>query len=105
MARDDFFDKSVDVIAAVGLAAAVLVVCAILGYQSFIWLQHAVWIPIPTSFALEWAGVDLGWVSSPTSWVGAAKVIGWILELPLSLVAPFVLFLGTQSLRSAVRDA
>lgn len=67
-------------VGALGFFAAVL----LLGYQAFHWLKEGQWTPIPISSVLGKLNIDYySLINIP--WVGAQKIIVWLIDLPLSL--------------------
>ena len=90
----------------VGLETADSWGCAILGicilsavsifvYQGYIWFRMGSWLSLPTSkFILPLLPDEiLNWLLEPTDWVGVAKVIIWLLDIPFSLMLLIVGFL------------
>jgi hypothetical protein len=37
---------------------------------------------------MKWLHWDMSWVHTPSDWIGAARVLEWLLSWPLSVVAP-----------------
>nr|WP_312296111.1 hypothetical protein [Brevundimonas diminuta] len=74
----------------------------ILAWQSLHWLKFGVWEPWSV-----WRGVGyLGWSPPEMEWIGAKKVLWWLLDLPLSLAIPLLamaLVFGAGSLMQAFK--
>jgi len=56
---------------------------AILCWQAFQWLREGHWTPLPVSKLFTYNDIPLPHVS----WLGAQKIIDWLLDIPLSFVA------------------
>jgi hypothetical protein len=59
---------------------------AILGWQGVKWLKSGQWPALTWQDALGWLGI----IAPEPSWVGFARIVGWVMSLPLAL-APFLL--------------
>lgn len=63
---------------------------AVLGWQSFVWLQEGAWNALPMMAVFEFflEGTPLHqWLLDPQSWMGLHQLIHWSLEnIPVSLV-------------------
>lgn len=62
-----------------GLVVSVpaLIALAIVGYQSYFWLQHATWVPISVLDALTLVGISSPWLEAPASWLGFHAALAW----------------------------
>ncbi|MEG3166395.1 hypothetical protein U1701_17580 [Sphingomonas sp. PB2P19] len=83
--RDDFWTAHFGqvlftVLALVGASIAIL------GWQGAEWLKSGQWPDLTWRDALGWLGI----VVPQPSWVGFARIVGWIMSLPFAL-APFLL--------------
>ncbi|MDP1683303.1 MAG: hypothetical protein Q8L39_16210 [Burkholderiales bacterium] len=84
----DFWDKSVEFLVPVAYVVGLLGALAILGWQVFYWLRTSIWIPVPLYEALAYLGIDITRVYMPTDWQGLAKVVQWLLDVPLTIAVP-----------------
>lgn len=88
MATEDFWDKSADAVLAIALLAGFLFCAVVLGWQLLHWLKTSQWQPLPFLMALGYLGIDTESVYAPQSWLGLAKAVQFILELPMSVMVP-----------------
>jgi len=56
---------------------------AILCWQAYHWLREGLWLPLPISKLFTYND----WPIPHVNWVGAQKIIDWLLDTPSSLVA------------------
>ena len=61
----------------------------IVGYQCVRWLQDGHWLPIVIRDGFHWNGIFI----RSTGWVGVDKIIGWLVDFPLSF-APLLFGIG-----------
>ncbi len=85
----DNSDGGVDV--SDGILLGILGAAAILLFQCYPWARTGEWVPLSVASVL---GFYPDYLYYPTDWVGLAKIGKTLLELPLSLVALFVFWLG-----------
>ena len=60
-----------------------LIPAAIVGYQALIWLQSGSWPPLPLSGLFAYFGVP----TPKTSWVGAQRILDYLMAMPVSFAA------------------
>lgn len=70
-------------------AAPVIIGPAILVGQAVTWLRTGYWNPVPISAAFDYFDIP----SPHTTWVGAQKVLDFMLDLPLSITS-FLLWMA-----------
>src|SRR5262245_24164030 len=92
--REKFFgDGVIETLGAYLLACPVFIGPGIVVFQVIEWLRTGKWHPVPVSAGLDYLGI-----AHPTmSWIGAQKVIDFILDFPLSVVV-FGLYIAVLSL-------
>lgn len=64
----------------------------IFGYQVFLWARQGAWIPISFGTFLMYLGLPPASYFSPKNWIGLAKAVHMIFNLPAALVFLFVSF-------------
>jgi hypothetical protein len=72
------------------ILAGLLVPLCVLGYQSYFWLKFGDWLPLPVGNILFSLGVAL----PQSEWLGAQKIVNWLLDFPLSAVPLLLVPLG-----------
>lgn len=100
----NFWEKSAELIVIAAYIMGLLGALTIVGWQVFQWLRTGVWIPIPISEGFAYLGIDLTWVYMPADWQGLAKVVQWLLEIPLAIGAPATLITAAHILQELVSD-
>lgn len=102
MDTSDFWDRSAETIFAIAFFAGVAFFIGLIGWQSLRWLQTSQWPPVPLSVVFDYFNVDLDHIYSPREWLGLARVMQWLLNLPLSVIGPAALLLVAHGWRSFV---
>jgi hypothetical protein len=83
-----FFASSIGgIIICLGIIGGVFVFI----YQYFLWLQLGRWVEIPAAKIIPLKLV--GWAFTGDSWLGAKKIMLWIIDLPLFVFLPLAVFL------------
>jgi hypothetical protein len=59
-----------------------LAAVAIVGLQTYHWLETGEWYPVPLSLGLDFVGLRV----PTTDWIGLQIIVDWVLDLPLALV-------------------
>lgn len=93
----DFWDRSGEVLVGASYLVGFMCAISIVGWQIFHWLKTSEWQPIPFLAAFTYFEIDLSSVYAPSSWFGLAKVLQWILDLPLAIALPVSLALSAHA--------
>lgn len=97
----DFYEEVFIVIA---YFFAVLAGAGLLLWHCFNWLKSGFWAPIPARSAFDYFDMNLAFIFNPTEWFGLAKILRWLLELPLFIIGPVVVVLTAHALRRFSRS-
>jgi len=78
----------------------------VLGYQCVTWLRTGAWVPLPLSRAFDFmTGGSFIDVFFRMEWVGLREVILWILNLPMSVMLPVLVFFLVGAICSWVENS
>ena len=88
----------------------------ILTIQVVVWLHSAEWLELPFGYVIlmvfPGAGDPAAWINDPASWLGAHKILSWLIETcPLHLAAAVLIALmgllmqGVEQLGRDLRSA
>ena len=102
MPVSDFWDRSADALLLLAYVASSIFALSIVGWQVIHWLRFDVWQQVPLSAGTAFIGIGLQWIYQPSSWLGLAKVARWVLDLPISLAAPFIVILMAHAWKAFV---
>ncbi len=86
-----------DLVVALPVQIGMLTTFFVIGYQVVMWLKNGVWIPVTFGWGIEYLTVNLTGIYK-MEWAGIRKITIWILESPLSLMAPILGFFITMAL-------
>ncbi len=78
---------------------AVLVGIGILGWQVYYWLKNGVWANLPLALAFEYFGFNLNPIFNPVDWHGLAKIAAWLLNCPLAMGLPALIWLFSATVK------
>jgi len=71
--------------------------------QCIYWLYSGGWIKLPLDRVLALVGIEFSWPYDAKTWVGAAEVVRWFLDVHVSLVVPPAILVLAILLSAIVR--
>lgn len=71
---------------------------AIFGYQIFLWARHGKWLPVSLEKFFIYLGLPPASFFSPKNWIGLAKAVQLLFNLPAALVFLIVSFVLAAAL-------
>lgn len=93
-AQKKCFEEGLGVLAGIAFIGPMLLALAVVGWQVTNYLKFGAWHELPFSIVFQWIGVDVSAVYAPNSWVGLANIGAWVLDTPMSVTLPLVLWLA-----------
>ena len=91
--RDRLRDSFASELVALSFVGAGLSFWAIIGWQTFTWLESGAWPELPLVTLFKFFEADLSFIYNPSDWYGIAKIAQWVLDLPLSVCIPLLILL------------
>jgi len=93
-AQKKCFEEGLGVLAGIVFIGPMLFALTVVGWQVTNYLKRGVWHELPFSIVFRWIGVDVSAVYAPNSWVGLANMSAWVLDTPMSVTLPLVVWLA-----------